>query len=124
MKDYYAKLDQTFSATVKNYDKLPMELKVPILDAAYNTTGTEFFNNSKNLKAHIENGDHYVTIAAELDHSMNHSVDKNNKNLGSWLAVRSACRRAMALGQYDYKWSYTDNQGRQLDPTKTVGKQD
>lgn len=124
MKDYYAKLDQVFSDTVKNYDKLPMELKVPILDAAYNTKGTEFFNSSPNLKAHIENGDHYVTIAAELDHSMNHSVDKNNKNLGSWLAVRSACRRAMALGQYDYKWSYTDKQGRQLDPTKTVGKQD
>jgi hypothetical protein len=30
----------------------------------------------------------------------------------------------MALGQYDYKWSYTDGQGRQLDPTKTVNKQD
>jgi hypothetical protein len=30
----------------------------------------------------------------------------------------------MALGQYDYEWSYTDKQGRQLDPTKTVGKQD
>ena len=119
MKDYYAKLDKAFSATIKNYDKLPMELKVPILDAAYNTTGTEFFNNSPNLKAHIENGDHYVTIAAELDHSMNHDGNK-----GSWLAVRSACRRAMALGQYDYKWSYTDGQGRQLDPTKTVNKQD
>jgi hypothetical protein len=50
---------------------------------------------------------------------MNHEGE-----LGSWLAVRSAARRAMALGEYDYKWSYKDNQGRHLDPTKTVGKQD
>lgn len=102
MRNEYVNLDALFSKTIKNYKNLPMELRVPILDAAYNTSGSNFFTKSKNLRKHIENGDHYVTIAAELDHSMNHSVDENNKALGSWLAVRSAARRAMALGEYNY----------------------
>lgn len=102
MRNEYKHLDDYFSKTVKNYKHLPMALRVPILDAAYNTSGINFFIKSKNLRSHIENGDHYVTIAAELDHSMNHSVDENDKALGSWLAVRSAARRAMALGEYDY----------------------
>lgn len=102
MRNEYKRLDDYFSNTVKNYKHLPMELRVPILDAAYNTSATNFFTKSENLKGHVENGDHYVTIAAELDHSMNHSADENDKNLGSWLAVRSAARRAMALGEYNY----------------------
>ena len=97
MRNEYANLDSHFSNTVKNYKHLPMELRVPILDAAYNTSGTNFFTKSENLRGHVENGDHYSTIAAELDHSMNHGGDE-----GSWLSARSAARRAMALGEYDY----------------------
>lgn len=123
MRNEYAKLDALFSKTIKNYKNLPMELRVPILDAAYNTSGSNFFTKSKNLRNHIENGDHYVTIAAELDHSMNHSVDEKDKNLGSWLAVRSAARRAMALGEYNYDWQHKDKYGRHILPGKS-GPQD
>lgn len=83
MRNEYKHLDDHFSNTIKNYKYLPMELRVPILDAAYNTSGTNFFTNSENLRGHVENGDHYATIAAELDHSMNHSADKDNKDIGS-----------------------------------------
>lgn len=123
MRNEYANLDALFGKTIKNYKNLPMELRVPILDAAYNTSGSNFFTKSKNLRKHIENGDHYVTIAAELDHSMNHSADENDKNLGSWLAVRSAARRAMALGEYDYNWQHKDKYGRHILPGKS-GSQD
>ena len=123
MRNEYKHLDDHFSNTIKNYKYLPMELRVPILDAAYNTSGTNFFTNSENLRGHVENGDHYATIAAELDHSMNHSADKDNKDIGSWLAVRSAARRAMALGEYNYNWQYKDKYGRHILPGQS-GPQD
>lgn len=123
MRNEYKHLDDHFSNTIKNYKYLPMELRVPILDAAYNTSGTNFFTNSENLRGHVENGDHYTTIAAELDHSMNHSADKDNKDIGSWLAVRSAARRAMALGEYNYNWQYKDKYGRHILPGQS-GPQD
>lgn len=123
MHDRYKYFDDYFSENITNYKYLPMWLRVPILDAAYNTSGTNFFTKSKNLKTHIENGDHYITIAAELDHSMNHSIDEDNKDIGSWLAVRSAARRAMALGEYDYNWQHKDKYGRHILPGQ-FGPQD
>lgn len=116
IKDRLVTLDEYFSKTIKNYKNLPINIRLGILDSAYNTTDINFFSNSKKLRSLIENGEtNPEVLVTEMDHS---------KTAGGWLGVRSAARRAMALGKYNWQWESKDKYGRHLDPNIPVGIHD
>lgn len=116
IKDRLVTLDEYFSKTIKNYKNLPINIRLGILDSAYNTTDINFFSNSKKLRSLIENGEtNPEVLVTEMDHS---------KTAGGWLGVRSAARRAMALGKYNWQWESKDKYGRHLDPSIPVGTHD
>jgi GH24 family phage-related lysozyme (muramidase) len=77
------------------FKDLPQNVKLAIADIVYNGKGdNELLSldpKSPNLKAAIASGDLFKIIS-----EMNHS-----QTADGWLGVRSAARRAMALGGYD-----------------------
>lgn len=78
------------------FKDLDMNIRLALTDTSYNGKGvSSTIKNSPALMKLLNAG---VTdaeqIAKELDHS---------KSAGGWLGQRSAARRAMALGKYDWK---------------------
>lgn len=76
----------------KNYNSLPWNVQLAILDTAYNTSGDSFWIKSPKFAEMVSRG---ITDPNELVKELNHSAD-----LDSWLGDRSAARRALAKGEY------------------------
>lgn len=64
------------------------------------------------IKSGVTDGEQ---IASHLTHS---------KSAKGWLGVRSAARRAMAQGKYDWNWNNVDKYGRQVDYSQYKGPED
>lgn len=98
---------------LEGFKDLPMNVKLAITDIIYNGKGDNellsSYPKSPNLKAAIKDGD-LERIISEMDHS---------KTAGGWLGVRSAARRAMASGNYYWRYPHKDRLGRHIDPTKS-----
>lgn len=98
---------------LSGFKELPNNIKFAIADIVYNGYGdNELLSNnpkSPNLKKAIKIGD-INSIIKEMDHS---------KDAGGWLGVRSAARRAMALGEYMWNYKHKDKLGRHIDPNKS-----
>ena len=111
-KDY-----DTWTQKVPNFKNLPIGVRLALTDISYNGKGVEgTIKNSPNLMKLINSG---VTDSEKLAEHLTHS-----KNAGGWLGVRSAARRAMALGKYLWGWDQVDKYGRQIDSTQYRGKED
>lgn len=101
--------------------KLPEEVLLGLTDTSYNGKGVE--NTIKESPSLVRAIKTYVpgnrksleAVVKEMDHS---------KSAGGWLGVRSAARRAMALGEYDWDWKEVDKHGRQIDSSKYKGPKD
>lgn len=100
----------------KNYNSLPWNVQLAILDTAYNTSGDSFWVNSPKFAEMVSNG---ITDPNELVKELDHSADLDN-----WLGDRSAARRALAKGEYRWNWQYVDKYGRHYDPNKKLGSKD
>lgn len=99
------------------FKNLPEEVKLALVDTSYNGKGVwGTIKNSPNLINLIKSG---VTDGKEIASHLTHS-----KTAGGWLGVRSAARRAMAQGAYDWKWDRMDKYGRQVDHNKYKGPKD
>ena len=102
--DELRRLDKAFADNVENYKNLPDNVRLAVIETAYNTSGENFWKNSPKFSSLVSSGVvDPVKLAAELNHS---------KSAGGWLGVRSAARRAMALGEYDWAWKHVDRYGR------------
>lgn len=109
-------LHKSLGISEPNYHKLPWNLQLAILDAAYNTNGASFWSVSKNLAKLVRNGETDLSkLISELDHS---------KTVRGWLGDRSAARRALANGQYRWNWKYVDEKGRHYNPNIPLGSED
>lgn len=111
-KDY-----DDWTRLVPNFKNLPIGVQLALVDTSYNgrrVPGT--IKSSPKLIAMINSGviDPKVLVT-EMDHS---------KTAGGWLGVRSAARRAMALGEYNWNWAERDKYGRQIDSSKYQGPKD
>ena len=79
---------------VPNFKNLSKGVQLALVDTSYNGKGVVgTIKNSPSLMKMINSG---ITDPKELVKQMDHS-----KTAGGWLGVRSAARRAMALGEYD-----------------------
>lgn len=77
------------------FNNLSEDIKLALVDTSYNGKGvTGTIKNSPSLIRMIKSG---ITDGATLSTEMDHS-----KSAGKWLGVRSAARRAMAQGKYDW----------------------
>ena len=102
---------------VPNFKNLSRGVQLALVDTSYNGKGvTNTIKDSPNLMKMINSG---ITDPRELVKQMDHS-----KSAKGWLGVRSAARRAMALGEYDWDWKTVDRFGRQVDYTKYRGPED
>lgn len=98
------RLDKVFADNIKNYKNLPDNVRLAVIETAYNTKGENFWKNSPKFSGLVDSGIvDPVKLVVELDHS---------KNARGWLGARSAARRAIALGKYDWDWKYVDKYGR------------
>lgn len=100
------------------FNRLPENVKLALVDTSYNGKGViGTIKSSPNLINSIKdyNGSSIENIVKQMDHS---------KSAGGWLGVRSAARRAMALGEYNWKWNETDKHGRQINSTQYRGPED
>lgn len=99
------------------FKNLPEDVKLALVDTSYNGKGvTGTIKNSPKLISLIKSGiTDGKTLSAEMDHS---------KTAGGWLGVRSAARRAMAQGKYDWNWGTVDKYGRQVDYSQYKGPDD
>ena len=102
---------------VPNFKNLPKGVQLALADTSYNGKGVSgTIKGSPNLMKAINSGEtNPEEIVKHLDHS---------KSANGWLGVRSAARRAMALGKYDWNWNKVDKYGRQIDPSKYKGPKD
>ena len=102
---------------VENFKNLPRNVQLALVDTSYNGKGVVgTIKGSPNLMNMINSG---ITDPKELVKHMTHS-----KSANGWLGVRSAARRAMALGEYDWNWPSLDKYGRQVDYSQYKGPQD
>lgn len=102
--DELKRLDKVFADNVKNYKNLPDNVRLAVIETAYNTSGESFWANSPKFSGLVDSGVvDPVKLVVELDHS---------KDAEGWLGARSAARRAIALGKYDWDWQYVDKYGR------------
>ncbi len=102
---------------VPNFKNLSRGVQLALVDTSYNGKGvTGTIKDSPNLMGLINSG---VTDPKLLAEHMTHS-----KSANGWLGVRSAARRAMALGEYDWDYPTVDKYGRQVDYSKYKGPQD
>lgn len=101
---------------IPNWNDLSENVKLALTETAYNCGLNVILNKSPKLMQMINSG---TTDPKELVKQMDHS-----KTAGGWLGVRSAARRAMALGEYDWKWNVKDKYGRHLQEGVTPGVQD
>lgn len=101
---------------VPNFKNLPREVQLALVDTSYNGRGVqEIIKRSPKLMEMINAG---ITDPEQLVTQMDHS-----KSAGGWLGVRSAARRAMALGEYDWNWEDKDKYGRHVQ-SSIKGSQD
>lgn len=106
-----------WKTSVPNFEKLPVGVQLALVDTAYNGKGVEgTIKGSPSLMKMINTG---VVDPNELVKQMDHS-----KKAGGWLGVRSAARRAMALGKYDWRHKDVDKYGRQIDINTPKSPQD
>ena len=107
----------TWNKLLPNFKKLPIGIQFALADTSYNGKGVVgTIKGSPNLIKVINSGETSPDkIAKHLDHS---------KSANGWLGVRSAARRAMALGKYDWNWKQVDKYGRQIDKEKYIGPKD
>lgn len=106
-----------FKDNTKWFNNLTPGTQLALTDIAYNGRDVqEITKHSPNLLAMLEDG---VTDPRQLVKEMNHSASANG-----WLGVRSAARRAMALGEYDWQPKKVDIHGRALREDMTVGQKD
>ena len=106
-----------WSRLLPEFSNLPESVKLALVDTSYNGKGVAgTIKSSPNLVKSIRkyNGD-VNNIVRNMDHS---------KSANGWLGVRSAARRAMALGKYNWKWNELDKYGRQIDSSIYRGPQD
>lgn len=99
------------------FNGLPESVKLALVDTSYNGKGVVgTIKSSPNLVKSIRkyNGD-INNIVRNMDHS---------KSANGWLGVRSAARRAMALGEYMWNWKELDKHGRQINSSLYRGPQD
>lgn len=106
-----------WSRLLPEFNKLPESVKLALVDTSYNGKGVAgTIKSSPNLVKSIRkyNGD-VKNIVKNMDHS---------KSANGWLGIRSAARRAMALGKYKWNWGEVDKYGRQIDSSVYQGPQD
>ena len=106
-----------WSRLLPEFNKLPESVKLALVDTSYNGKGVAgTIKSSPNLVKSIRkyNGD-VKSIVKNMDHS---------KSANGWLGIRSAARRAMALGKYKWNWREVDKYGRQIDSSVYQGPQD
>lgn len=100
---------------------LPIEAQYALWDISYNGKGvSNTIKNSPNLVAAIKA--YKIGDRASLENIVKHM--DHSKSAGGWLGVRSAARRAMALGEYKWNWPTVDKYGRQVDYNQYKGPQD
>lgn len=117
LKDRLIRIHTGLTKHIPNFKNLPMKVQYAITDIAYNGSDVdEILKDSPLLLGMINSG---IVDPNILVKEMNHSQTHN-----SWLGDRSAARRAMALGKYNWNHKTVDKYGRHLDPNKPVGKQD
>lgn len=101
--------------------KLPIETQMALWDTSYNGKGVQgTIKNSPKLVQAIKN---YLPGNRKLLEAVVEQMD-HSKSASGWLGARSAARRAMALGEYDWNWPTLDKYGRQVDYNKYKGPKD
>ena len=115
--DELNRLNDLFIKMQPNYSRLPLNVQLAILDAAYNTTSDNFWEKSPKFTEMVQKGvvDPKILVT-ELDHSKNAD--------SGWLRDRSAARRALALGKYRWNWQYVDKYGRHYNPDIPLNSRD
>ena len=99
------------------FNNLPEEVKLALVDTSYNGRGVRgTISRSPNLIRLLRSG---VTDGTQIASYLTHSKSSNG-----WLGVRSAARRAMAQGKYNWSWDNLDKYGRQVDYNQYKGPSD
>lgn len=116
VKRLVKKILSSHESRLPGFSELPNNIKFAITDIIYNGYGDNELlakdPKSPNLKEAIKAGD-IDSIIKEMNHS---------KTAGGWLGIRSAARRAMALGEYMWDYKYKDSLGRHINPFKSHDK--